>query len=226
MNVHFNGSAGMSFGAFVPKGVTLTIEGDANDYIGKGLSGGKIVVYPPRHSSFVAEENILIGNVVLYGATEGEAYFRGLAGERFCVRNSGVNTVVEGVGDHGCEYMTGGRVVILGKTGRNFAAGMSGGIAYILDEAGDFQKRCNMGMVELETLSDDEDVEFIKSILNKHLGYTQSSVAEKILDNWSGYQDRFVKVMPKQYKRVLDAIRRGKEKGLTEEQAVMEAANG
>ncbi len=216
----------MSFGAFVPKGVTLTIEGDANDYIGKGLSGGKIIVYPPRHSSFVAEENILVGNVVLYGATDGEAYFRGLAGERFCVRNSGVKAVVEGVGDHGCEYMTGGRIVILGKTGRNFAAGMSGGIAYILDEEGDFNARCNMGMVELEALTQDEDIEAVKSLVSRHIQYTQSSVGKNILDNWSDYESRFVKVMPKQYKRVLDAIKRGKEKGLTEEQAVMEAANG
>ena len=138
--------------------MTMTLEGDSNDYIGKGLSGGKIIVYPPRKSSFVAEENTLVGNVVLYGATQGEAYFRGLAGERFCVRNSGVNTVVEGVGDHGCEYMTGGRVVIIGKTGRNFAAGMSGGIAYVLDEDGDFDIHCNMGMVNLEAIETPDDV--------------------------------------------------------------------
>lgn len=226
VNIHFNGSAGMSFGAFVPKGVTLTIEGDANDYIGKGLSGGKIIVYPPRHSTFVAEENILVGNVVLYGATQGEAYFRGIAGERFCVRNSGVNAVVEGVGDHGCEYMTGGRVVILGHSGRNFAAGMSGGIAYVLDENGDFASRCNLGMVELESIIEEEDVDTVKTLLGNHLQYTQSTVAKRVLDSWSEYQSRFVKVMPKQYKRVIEAIKRGKEKGLTEEQAVMEAANG
>ncbi len=226
INIHFNGSAGMSFGAFVPKGVTLTIEGDANDYIGKGLSGGKIIVYPPRHSSFVAEENILVGNVVLYGATQGEAYFRGIAGERFCVRNSGVSAVVEGVGDHGCEYMTGGRVVILGHSGRNFAAGMSGGIAYVLDENGDFASRCNLGMVELESIADGEDVDTVKRLLSNHVQYTQSPVAKNVLDNWSEYRERFVKVMPKQYKRVIEAIKRGKEKGLTEEQAVMEAANG
>jgi glutamate synthase (NADPH) large chain len=226
INVHFNGSAGMSFGAFAPKGVTLTLEGDANDYIGKGLSGGKIIVYPPRHSSFVAEENILVGNVVLYGATKGEAYFRGLAGERFCVRNSGVNTVVEGVGDHGCEYMTGGCVVIIGKTGRNFAAGMSGGIAYVLDEEGDFEIHCNKGMVELEAMEADEDIEQVKSLLNKHLQYTQSTVAEKILGDWNSYRGKFVKIMPIEYKRVLDAIKRGKENGLSEEEAVMEAAHG
>ena len=185
VNIHFNGSAGMSFGAFVPKGVTMTLEGDSNDYIGKGLSGGKIIVYPPRKSSFVAEENTLIGNVVLYGATQGEAYFRGLAGERFCVRNSGVNTVVEGIGDHGCEYMTGGRVIIIGKTGRNFGAGMSGGIAYVLDENGDFNINCNMGMVNLETIKTPDDIETVKSLLSKHVHYTQSSVAEKILSNWN-----------------------------------------
>ena len=226
VNIHFNGSAGMSFGAFVPKGVTMTLEGDSNDYIGKGLSGGKIIVYPPRKSSFVAEENTLIGNVVLYGATQGEAYFRGLAGERFCVRNSGVNTVVEGIGDHGCEYMTGGRVIIIGKTGRNFGAGMSGGIAYVLDENGDFNINCNMGMVNLETIKTPDDIETVKSLLSKHVHYTQSSVAEKILSNWNEYQSKFVKVMPVQYKRVLEAIKRGKGKGLTEQEAIMEAANG
>ena len=226
VNIHFNGSAGMSFGAFVPKGVTMTLEGDSNDYIGKGLSGGKIIVYPPRHSTFVPEENILVGNVVLYGATKGEAYFRGIAGERFCVRNSGVSTVVEGVGDHGCEYMTGGRVVIIGKTGRNFAAGMSGGIAYVLDEDKDFEIHCNKGMVNLETIETDEDVELVKGLLTKHVQYTQSTVAENILNNWNDYQSKFVKVMPVQYKRVIEAIKRGKENGLTEEEAIMEAANG
>lgn len=226
VNIHFNGSAGMSFGAFVPKGVTLTLEGDSNDYIGKGLSGGKIIVYPPRHSTFVPEENILVGNVVLYGATSGEAYFRGIAGERFCVRNSGVSTVVEGVGDHGCEYMTGGTAVIIGKTGRNFAAGMSGGQAYVLDEDGDFEIRCNTGMVGLEKLVEAEDVEQVKTLLTNHVQNTQSSVAENILNNWKEYQAKFVKVMPTAYKRVLADIKRGKEKGLTEEEAIMEAANG
>ena len=163
---------------------------------------------------------------MLYGATQGEAYFRGLAGERFCVRNSGVNTVVEGVGDHGCEYMTGGRVVIIGKTGRNFAAGMSGGIAYVLDENDDFKIHCNMGMVNLEMIESAEDVEVVKGLLTKHVQYTQSTVAENILGNWNEYQSKFVKVMPKQYKRVLEAIKRGKEKGLSEEEAIMEAANG
>jgi len=226
IRIHFNGSAGMSFGAFVTRGVTLTLEGDANDYLGKGLSGGKIIVYPPRHSTFVPEENILVGNVLLYGATSGEAYFRGIAGERFCVRNSGVNTVVEGVGDHACEYMTGGRVVIIGKSGRNFAAGMSGGIAYVLDEAGDFNIRCNMGMVDLDKFEDKEDIETVKKLLSKHVQYTQSTVAKKILDNWSKYESKFVKVMPKDYKRVLAAIKKAKEAGTSVDEAVMEAAHG
>jgi glutamate synthase (ferredoxin) len=226
IKVHFNGSAGQSFGAFVPKGVTLTLEGDANDYIGKGLSGGKIIVYPPRHSNFIAEENILIGNVVLYGATGGEAFFRGIAGERFAVRNSGVYAVVEGVGDHGCEYMTGGRVVIIGKTGRNFAAGMTGGVAYVLSEEGDFNIRCNMGEVDLESIEDGEDVNTIKDLLGKHIQHTQSTVARRILENWQDYQPKFIKVMPRDYKHVLDAIKKGREKGLSEEEAIMEAAHG
>jgi len=225
IRIHFNGSAGMSFGAFVPRGVTLTLEGDANDYLGKGLSGGKIIVYPPRHSTFVPEENILIGNVVLYGATQGEAYFRGVAGERFAVRNSGVNAVVEGVGDHGCEYMTGGRVVVIGRTGRNFAAGMSGGIAYVLDMKDDFEIRCNLGMVDLESLGA-EDVETIKDLLGRHVLYTQSTVAQKILEKWPMYRSRFVKVMPKDYKRVLEAMEKARRTGIPEEVAVMEAAHG
>jgi len=226
VRVHFNGSAGMSFGAFVPKGVTLTLEGDANDYLGKGLSGGKIIVYPPRHSTFVPEENILVGNVLLYGATSGEAYFRGIAGERFAVRNSGAHAVVEGIGDHGCEYMTGGRIVIIGKTGRNFAAGMSGGIAYVLDESDDFKIRCNLEMVDLESLAEDEDIETIKSLLTRHVQYTQSTVAQKILDKWRHYQSKFIKVMPKDYKRVLLAIKKARETGMPEDEAVMEAAHG
>ncbi|MEX2524859.1 MAG: glutamate synthase large subunit [Gammaproteobacteria bacterium] len=225
VKVHFNGSAGMSFGAFLPKGVTLTLEGDSNDYIGKGLSGGKIIVYPPRHSTFVPEENILVGNVVLYGATAGEAYFRGIAGERFAVRNSGARTVVEGVGDHACEYMTGGQVVVIGGAGRNFAAGMSGGVAYVLDEDEDFRIHCNMGMVDLEDVID-EDAKVIKELLNKHIYYTQSTVAQRILDNWKSYQGKFIKVMPKDYKRVLEAIERAKETGMSEDDAVMEAAHG
>ncbi len=225
IRIHFNGSAGMSFGAFAPKGVTLTLEGDANDYLGKGLSGGKIIVYPPRPSTFAAEENIIVGNVLLYGATSGEAYIRGIAGERFCVRNSGVSTVVEGVGDHGCEYMTGGRVVVIGPTGRNFAAGMSGGIAYVLTDIENFSVRCNTDMVYLEE-PESEDIDTIKNLLTKHTEYTKSTVAKNILDNWKEYQSKFVKVMPKDYKRVLAAIKRAEAEGTSVDEAVMEAAHG
>jgi glutamate synthase (ferredoxin) len=226
IRIHFNGSAGQSFGAFIPKGLTFTLEGDANDYIGKGLSGGKLVVYPPRQASFVPEENILIGNVALYGATSGEAYFRGMAGERFCVRNSGVHAVVEGVGDHGCEYMTGGRVVVIGRTGRNFAAGMSGGIAYVLDAAGDFRRRCNLAMVDIDALSVAEDIELVKDLLKRHAHHTGSTVAERILANWKAMQAKFVKVTPKDYKRVLEAISKARQSGIPEDKAVMEAAHG
>jgi glutamate synthase (ferredoxin) len=226
IRLHFSGSAGQSFGAFVPKGITLTLEGDANDYLGKGLSGGKIIVYPPREATFVPEENILVGNVVLYGATGGEAYFRGVAGERFAVRNSGAATVVEGVGDHGCEYMTGGRVVVIGRTGRNFAAGMSGGVSYVLDEAGDFKRRCNLGMVDLEPLVDVEDVELVKDLLSRHIRYTQSAVAARLLVNWERTRERFVKVMPKDYKRVLLAIKKAQETGMSADDAVMASAHG
>ncbi|HKZ06463.1 MAG TPA: glutamate synthase large subunit, partial [Methylomirabilota bacterium] len=226
IRLHFSGSAGQSFGAFVPRGITLTLEGDANDYLGKGLSGGKIVVFPPREATFVPEENILVGNVVLYGATGGEAYFRGVAGERFAVRNSGAATVVEGVGDHGCEYMTGGRVVVIGRTGRNFAAGMSGGVAYVLDEAGDFKRRCNLGMVDLEPLVDVEDVELVKDLLSRHIRYTQSAVAARLLVNWDRTRDKFVKVMPKDYKRVLLAVKKAQETGTSVDDAVMASAHG
>src|SRR3989344_2304711 len=224
IRIHFNGSAGQSFGAFLPRGITFTIEGDANDYIGKGLSGGKLIVYPPRQASFVPEENILIGNVALYGATGGEAYFRGVAGERFSVRNSGAHTVVEGVGDHGCEYMTGGRVVVIGRTGRNFAAGMSGGVAYVLDAAGDFKRRCNLAMVDIDPMTSAEDVDLVKELLKRHAHYTGSTVAEKILANWRTQQAKFVKITPKDYKRVLAAISKARQNGISEEQAVMEAA--
>ena len=225
IRLHFTGSAGQSFGAFVPRGITLTLEGDANDYLGKGLSGGKIVAFPPRESTFVPEENILVGNVVLYGATGGEAYFRGVAGERFAVRNSGAATVVEGVGDHGCEYMTGGRVVVIGGTGRNFAAGMSGGIAYVLDEGGDFKRRCNLGMVDLEPLVDVEDVEQVKDLLARHIRYTQSAVAARLLVHWERSRERFVKVMPRDYKRVLAAIKKAQETGMSVDEAVMASAH-
>jgi glutamate synthase domain-containing protein 3 len=204
INIRFTGSAGQSFGAFLAGGVTLELEGDANDYVGKGLSGGRVIIYPPRTSTFEAEENIIVGNVVLYGATSGEAYFRGRAAERFCVRNSGAHTVIEGVGDHGCEYMTGGRVVILGPTGRNFAAGMSGGIAYVFDSDDDFITRCNLGMVVLEKLEIPEDIAELKGLIEKHQQLTASSAASRILDSWDGSLPKFVKVMPVDYKRVLE----------------------
>ena len=198
----FTGSAGQSFGAFLAKGVTLMLEGDANDYVGKGLSGGRIIVYPPRDSTFLPEENILIGNVVLYGATSGEAYFNGMAGERFAVRNSGATAVVEGLGDHGCEYMTKGLVVVLGRCGRNFAAGMSGGIAYVLDEGGDFvEKRCNTAAVDLEPV--DGDAALLRSLIERHFEFTGSPRAKWILENWPAMQPKFIKVFPHEYKRVL-----------------------
>jgi glutamate synthase domain-containing protein 3 len=199
----FTGSAGQSFGAFLAKGVTLELEGDANDYVGKGLSGGKLIVHPPANSTFLPEQNILIGNVVLYGATSGEAYFNGMAGERFAVRNSGATAVVEGLGDHGCEYMTNGLVVVLGKTGRNFAAGMSGGIAYVLDELGDFaEKRCNTAAVDLETPAE-EDAQQLYELISKHVAATGSPRGKWILENWAEMMPRFVKVFPHEYKRVL-----------------------
>jgi glutamate synthase (NADPH) large chain len=212
IRIHFRGSAGQSFGAFVPPGIRLTLEGDANDYLGKGLSGGKIVVYPPRESRFKAEENIIIGNVAFYGATSGEAYVRGVAGERFAVRNSGVHAVVEGVGDHGCEYMTGGRIVVLGATGRNFAAGMSGGIAYVLDRDGRFARRANRGMVDLEALTPDDET-FLQEIIERHVEYTSSELGARILHDWPAIAAAFVKVMPRDYKRVLAAEARASAEG-------------
>jgi glutamate synthase (NADPH/NADH) large chain len=226
IRIHFTGSAGQSFGAFVPRGITLTLEGDSNDYIAKGLSGGKVVVYPPREATFVAEDNILVGNVVLYGATSGEAYFRGVAGERFAVRNSGALAVVEGVGDHGCEYMTGGRVVVIGKTGRNFAAGMSGGLAFVIDPEGDFRRRCNLGMVDLEPLLDTEDVELVKDLLARHIRYTQSPLAARLLVDWEKTQQKLVKIIPKDYKRVLAAMKKAQETGMSVDDAIMASAHG
>jgi len=204
IQVYFTGSAGQSFGAFLARGVTLRLEGDSNDYVGKGLSGGKLIVFPPRTSSFLPEENVLVGNTVLYGATSGEAYFNGVAGERFAVRNSGATAVVEGVGNHGCEYMTNGTVVILGRTGKNFAAGMSGGIAYVFDETGEFAAtRCNRSGVDLEPLFDTLDIELLRSLIAKHAGYTGSPRGQWMLENWSAMVPRFVKVFPHEYKRVL-----------------------
>jgi glutamate synthase (ferredoxin) len=208
IKIKFTGSAGQSFAAFIPKGMTLKLEGDANDYVGKGLSGGKVIVYPPRASTFVAEENVLIGNVALYGATSGRAFFRGRAGERFCVRNSGALAVVEGTGDHGCEYMTGGVAVIIGPTGRNFAAGMSGGAAFVFDESGEFPQRCNREMVDLEPLNEAEDLELVRDLLIQHAGYTGSDVAKGILGDWDWAVGKFHKVMPVDYRRVLEERRK------------------
>jgi len=207
INARFYGSAGQSFGAFLVNGVSFTLQGDANDYLGKGLSGGRIVVVPPENVTFVPEENIIIGNTVLYGATSGELYVRGITGERFAVRNSGATAVVEGVGDHGCEYMTGGRVAVLGTTGRNFAAGMSGGIAYVLDINGNFNYYCNMGLVETGPLEDMNDVVELQTMINNHLIHTRSSLAERILVNWDEYVTKFVKVIPLEYKKVLQEMK-------------------
>jgi glutamate synthase (NADPH/NADH) large chain len=232
IHVKFKGTAGQSFGAFLAKGVTLELEGEANDYVGKGLSGGRIIVYPPKEAEqLTPEKSIIVGNTVLYGAIAGECYFRGVAGERFGVRNSGALAVVEGAGDHGCEYMTGGIVVVIGETGRNFAAGMSGGIAYVLDEAGDFAQRCNLSMVELEPVASEEeamqrhhhsggdlqghgrvdvmsdmsrfDAERLRQLIANHARYTGSDRARKILENWEAYLPKFRKVMPVEYRRAL-----------------------
>ena len=204
IKIKLTGSAGQSLGAFLAKGVTLELEGDANDYVGKGLSGGKIIIYPPASSSFVSEDNIIVGNVVLYGATRGYAFFRGRAAERFCVRNSGAWAVIEGVGDHACEYMTGGRAIVLGDTGRNFAAGMSGGIAYVLSDHDEFRDyKCNLGMVELERVETDEDIAELFQMIEMHHQFTGSTVADSLLQNWPRATSQFVKVMPTDYKRVL-----------------------
>ena len=231
IHIKLKGIAGQSFGAWVAHGVTLELEGEGNDYVGKGLSGGRLIVYPPKDCPIIPEENIIVGNTVLYGAISGECFLRGVAGERFAVRNSGATAVVEGVGDHGCEYMTGGIVVVLGDTGRNFAAGMSGGIAYVLDVAGTFKERCNLAMVDLEPIPEEDaaleafdhqggdlethgkvdvrsdmtryDAVRLKSLIEKHLHYTNSSVAKNILDNWNSMLPKFVKVMPVDYRRAL-----------------------
>ena len=223
IKLKFTGSAGQSFGAFVTRGMTLAIEGDANDYFGKGLSGGKLIVYPDAKATFVAEDNMIIGNVAFYGASAGEAYIRGMAGERFGVRNSGVTVVVEGIGDNGCEYMTGGNVVVLGRAGRNFGAGMSGGIGYVLDEAGDFPKRVNTQMVGVEKLEDAREIAAVRAMIQKHLDYTKSTRAQHILANWDSFVPKFVKVMPKDYKRMLACIDRAQAQGLTGDEAIMAA---
>jgi len=208
IHFQFTGSAGQSFGAFLASGVTLELDGDANDYVGKGLSGGRLIVYPPKSSAFLPEENIVIGNTALYGATSGEAFFSGVAGERFAVRNSGATAVIEGSGDHGCEYMTKGLVVVLGKTGRNFAAGMSGGIAYVFDERGDFaDHRCNRAAVDLEEVPA-EDVDLLRALIGRHIDATGSPRGTWILENWDNMVGRFIKVFPHEYKRVLGVERR------------------
>ncbi|KHE70259.1 glutamate synthase large subunit [Halobacillus sp. BBL2006] len=220
----FKGSAGQSFGAFIPKGVTLRLVGDSNDYVGKGLSGGKIIVHPSPKSTFVPEENTIIGNVSFYGASGGEAYINGLAGERFCVRNSGANVVVEGVGDHGCEYMTGGKVVVLGGTGRNFAAGMSGGVAYVLDETEQsFETKCNKELVHLQKLSDSQEIQDVYEMIEKHVQYTNSALGQRILNNWNEFVPKFVRVIPRDYLAMQDRIKRLKESGMEKFDAEMTA---
>jgi glutamate synthase (NADPH/NADH) large chain len=227
IDITFDGSAGNSFGAFVPKGVTLRVYGDANDYVGKGLSGGQIVLRPSDNApeGYVAEDNIIGGNVILFGATSGTAFIRGSVGERFAVRNSGAHAVVEGVGDHGCEYMTGGRVVILGETGRNFAAGMSGGIAYVYDPEGELPANLNTEMVDFDEF-DDADVEWLHDFIVAHVDATDSVVGQRILADWSGQVGKFVKVMPRDYKSVLQAIAAAEAAGKDVGEAIMAAAHG
>lgn len=217
------GAGGQSFGAFIPKGLTLELTGDSNDYFGKGLSGGNLIVYPPTGSRFKQNENIIIGNVALYGATSGKAFIGGVAGERFCVRNSGALAVVEGVGDHGCEYMTGGRVVVLGQTGKNFAAGMSGGIAYVLDEDNDLYTKINKEMVYSSEITSKYDVLELKDMIKEHVAYTNSEKGKRILDNFGEYLPRFKKIIPHDYDRMLKMIVQMEEKGLSAEQAQIEA---
>jgi glutamate synthase domain-containing protein 2/glutamate synthase domain-containing protein 1/glutamate synthase domain-containing protein 3 len=223
VRILFKGSAGQSFGAFMTRGMTFTIEGDANDYIGKGLSGGKIIVYPPKEATYTPEDNMIVGNVALYGATAGEIFIRGMAGERFAVRNSGVNAVVEAVGDNGCEYMTGGRVIILGPAGRNFGAGMSGGIAYVLDEEGDFASRVNPQMVGVGKLDDPAEIEQVRSLIERHLDYTGSARAKTVLGDWAAFVPKFVKILPKDYARMIACIDRAQAQGLTGDEAIMAA---
>jgi glutamate synthase (NADPH) large chain len=214
----FTGIAGQSFGAFLAKGITFELEGMTNDYVGKGISGGKIIVYPDKRADYRPDENIIIGNTSFYGAVSGEAYIRGVAGERFCIRNSGLYAVVEGVGDHGCEYMTGGRVIVLGKTGRNFAAGMSGGIAYVYDGDKNFKDRCNMDMVELEEIKED-DKDTIYYLLYNHFKYTKSAPAKKIMDNLTEEIKKMVKVIPIEYKRVMEGLKAEEKKIVSAEES-------
>jgi glutamate synthase (ferredoxin) len=223
IRIRFNGSAGQSFGAFMPRGMSFSLEGDANDYVGKGLSGGRIAVFPPKDASFAPEHNMIIGNVALYGATGGELFVRGMAGERFAVRNSGVDAVVEAVGDHGCEYMTGGRVVVLGPTGRNFGAGMSGGIAYVLDQDNVFLRKVNAQMVEVGRVEDPEESDALKQLIQRHIAATGSEHAQRIIDAWPTTLSKFMRVIPKDYKRVLACIKRAHDQGLSGDEAIMAA---
>jgi glutamate synthase (ferredoxin) len=221
--VKCTGAGGQSFGAFIPNGLTIELVGDSNDYFGKGLSGGKLVVYPPAGVTYRHDENIIIGNVALYGATSGKAFINGVAGERFCVRNSGASAVVEGVGDHGCEYMTGGRVVILGKTGKNFAAGMSGGIAYVLDEDSDLYTRTNKDMVSIQQVTSKYDVQELKDMIKEHVALTNSQKGKEVLDHFETYLPKFKKIIPDDYNRMLMTIVQMEERGLSSEQAQIEA---
>ncbi|HWI48992.1 MAG TPA: glutamate synthase subunit alpha, partial [Rummeliibacillus sp.] len=222
ITLNFTGSAGQSFGAFIPRGMLMHVDGDANDYFGKGLSGGKVVVSSPLRGQ--SETNVIAGNVCLYGATSGEAYINGRAGERFAVRNSGANVVVEGIGDHGCEYMTGGRVVILGNVGKNFGAGMSGGIAYVLPEdLQEFKAKCNPEMIGFEGVHSKEDEAILHQLLEQHVHYTESTKAKQILNNWTQYVGRFIKVVPTDYKKMLNRINEFEAQGLSEDQATMKA---
>jgi glutamate synthase (ferredoxin) len=223
IRIRFNGSAGQSFGAFMPRGMSFSLEGDANDYVGKGLSGGRIAVFPPKDAPFAPEHNMIIGNVALYGATGGELFVRGMAGERFAVRNSGVDAVVEAVGDHGCEYMTGGRVVVLGPTGRNFGAGMSGGIAYVLDQDNAFLRKVNAQMVEVGRVEDPEEADALKQLIQRHIAATGSEHAQRIIDAWPTTLSKFMRVIPKDYKRVLACIKRAHDQGLSGDEAIMAA---
>jgi glutamate synthase (NADPH/NADH) large chain len=225
INVKLTGVAGQSFGAWLAHGVTLDLTGDANDYVGKGLSGGRVIVRQPSHVERDPTENIIVGNTVLYGAIAGEAFFNGVGGERFAVRNSGAHAVVEGVGDHGCEYMTGGKVVILGRTGRNFAAGMSGGVAYVYDPDGELPENLNAEMVELESL-DEDDAEYLYGTIQAHVDATDSAVGQRILADWSAQQRHFAKVMPRDYKKVLQAIAEAERDGVDIDKAIMAAAHG
>ena len=223
ITLDFVGSAGQSFGAFLAYGVTLRLAGECNDYIGKGLSGGKIIVVPKDSAKFVPEENVIVGNVAFYGAVYGEAFIRGVAGERFCVRNSGISAVVEGIGDHGCEYMTGGTVVVLGKTGRNFAAGMSGGVAYVYDKDGSLEANCNQGLVSLESVKDTEDAAHLYSLIEKHAAYTGSTVAAAVLEHFDTELPYFVKVIPNDYKRVMEIMKAEKANGADADSAALAA---